>query len=183
MRDSDQIITPCADESYCCGANNNTCCDRGDGIWIRDGRPTTVNPNAAVPPTSSAISSDSTIPATQGFIPSPPEPQGLTGAAIAGIVIGCLLGLGILGLAFWYFARRKRQGIYTGGQYNPTDGKAALDQHIYSKEKRRANYDAQELHGTYPVVHEMHAGAPPVPELHGAGRPELAGSSARREMN
>ncbi|KAL8788623.1 MAG: hypothetical protein Q9195_007218 [Heterodermia aff. obscurata] len=93
---TDQIVTPCSDQSYCCGINNTTCCDKGDGVWIRNGLPTKIPPNSA----------DTS---------SPPGSKGLGGGAIAGIVMGAVLGLALLGLAFWFLAKKKRQGTTAGG--------------------------------------------------------------------
>ena len=34
MTQSDVVITPCGDGSYCCGQNNTSCCNNEEGYWI-----------------------------------------------------------------------------------------------------------------------------------------------------
>ena len=183
MKDNDEIITPCADQSYCCGSNNNECCDQGQGVWIKDGLPTRINPNSTEStqtegPVSEPPNQDTT-PVSPGSTSSPTESQGLTEGAIAGIVIGCLLGLTILALAFWCFARRKRRRTVDGG-HNDARGAQPVPGWEDGKENKKTEYQVAELRGAAPSIHEMDAGPPPMPELHAKERPELAGSTPRK---
>ncbi|KAL8835106.1 MAG: hypothetical protein Q9176_007100 [Flavoplaca citrina] len=185
MKDNDEIITPCADQSYCCGSNNNECCDQGQGVWVKDGLPTRTNPNSTESTQTevaiSGVPNQNTTPVSPGPTPSPTESHGLTGGAIAGIVIGCLLGLMTLGLAFWCFARRKRRRTVEG-RHNDTTGAQPVTGWEDGKEQKRTEYKVAELRGTAPAIHEMDAGAPPMPELHAKERSELAGSTPPRKM-
>ncbi|KAL8875995.1 MAG: hypothetical protein Q9198_005732, partial [Flavoplaca austrocitrina] len=186
MKDNDEIITPCADQSYCCGSNNNECCDQGQGVWVKDGLPTRTNPNSTESTQTevaiSGVPNQNTTPVSPGPTPSPTESHGLTGGAIAGIVIGCLLGLMTLGLAFWCFARRKRRRTVEG-RHNDTTGAQPVTGWEDGKEQKRTEYKVAELRGTAPAIHEMDAGAPPMPELHAKERSELAGSTPPRKMD
>ncbi|KAL8921386.1 MAG: hypothetical protein Q9172_004038 [Xanthocarpia lactea] len=187
MKDNDEIITPCPDESYCCGSDNTACCNRGDGVWIRDGLPTKINPNSTQKASDAASTTAAAAISGVGAAttaPAPPDDtspvsrsRGLAGGAIAGMVIGCLLGVAILGLAFWYLAKRKRQQCNTGDKIPLDDGAYGTE-----KEKGKARYSVGELHGCARPIHEMHASTPPMPELDASERRELAGSLPSREM-
>lgn len=41
------MVTEWTDKSICCGHENKKCCANGQGVWIKDGDATTVNPFAA----------------------------------------------------------------------------------------------------------------------------------------
>ncbi|KAL8801472.1 MAG: hypothetical protein Q9182_004439 [Xanthomendoza sp. 2 TL-2023] len=113
LKDVDVLVTQCPNKSYCCGDNNSACCDRGDGVWIRDGLPTKTNPNATqtgVPDTTSGAATTITAPAARPDVTPPPRKSGsLSGGAIAGIVVGSMLVVAALGLMLWFFAKRKRR--------------------------------------------------------------------------
>ena len=44
---TDIKVTECPDKSICCGWDNTTCCSKREGVWIKDGLGTTVDPSAA----------------------------------------------------------------------------------------------------------------------------------------
>lgn len=44
---TDVKVTECPDKSICCGWDNTTCCSKREGVWIKDGLGTTVDPAAA----------------------------------------------------------------------------------------------------------------------------------------
>lgn len=104
------IITACDDGSYCCGfkEDGSNCCSQGKGVWMVDGKETTVNPNA----TASASTSPSSTPAA---LSGNTEPDTVTGApsrknntaAILGGVVGGVAGLALIaGLLWWLFRYR-----------------------------------------------------------------------------
>ncbi|KAF6821433.1 hypothetical protein CMUS01_11388 [Colletotrichum musicola] len=73
------FLTPCNDgtATYCCGDSNTACCGTDDAVEL---------------------------------IPQPVAaagPDGPSGGTIAGVVIGCLAGLGLLGAAFSFWSRRR----------------------------------------------------------------------------
>ncbi|KAL8846924.1 MAG: hypothetical protein Q9221_008012 [Calogaya cf. arnoldii] len=115
----DSTITQCQDGSYCCDHKNTTCCDRGDGVWIKDGEPTTINPDTPQTTPDSPILSSATAPAAllpAPVVPPSPGPATLSKGAIAGITIAAVGWLLILALALWFFIlrrKRQRQGLET----------------------------------------------------------------------
>ncbi|KAL8885102.1 MAG: hypothetical protein Q9215_006987 [Flavoplaca cf. flavocitrina] len=96
---------------------NTTCCTRGDGVWLTDGQPTTINPNSTQSTTSSTTPTNTAPPvvAQPASIPPPtPEHPSISATMIAGIVIGAVGALVILALAIFLFLlrrRRRRRGI------------------------------------------------------------------------
>ncbi|KAI4114507.1 MAG: hypothetical protein LQ345_004724 [Seirophora villosa] len=186
MRDTDMVVTPCPDNSYCCGEQNTTCCDQGDGVWIRDGSPTRINPDAtqagpepdpATATTTAPVSDEAittTTPAAPEVTQSPPQSTGLKGGAIAGIVIGSILGVAMLGLAFWYFGRRKSRHAKNDTQQH-SDDKIPLDEGASAT--GRVGDTEKDFHiGDTPAL-ELPARGPRIPELHANDRGELAGST------
>ncbi|KAF6836219.1 hypothetical protein CMUS01_05476 [Colletotrichum musicola] len=106
------FLTPCNDgtATYCCGDSNTTCCgtDKAFSISVYG----SIDPSPSQTPAAAA------------------EPDGLSGGAIAGVVIGCLAGLALIGAAF-YFWRRRRHRNKTKGADAPDEpgmgGKQELD--------------------------------------------------------
>ncbi|KAL8992966.1 MAG: hypothetical protein Q9169_006698 [Polycauliona sp. 2 TL-2023] len=111
--DKDILITQCSDLSYCCGDKNATCCEQGDGIWLRDGEPTIINPNATQATTNAATLASAIPPATVSPIPisSPPtkSTSGLTPSTIAGIAVGTVAGATIVAVGIWFFLHQRRK--------------------------------------------------------------------------
>ena len=108
-RDVDNRIAQCPDQSYCCDHRNTTCCQQGNGVWIEDGQPTTIKPNAAQATTVLTTPISETAPADlpPPPVPSPPtQSAGLAGGAIAGIVVGAIAGTIIPALAVWLYILR-----------------------------------------------------------------------------
>ncbi|KAL8916486.1 MAG: hypothetical protein Q9208_008489 [Pyrenodesmia sp. 3 TL-2023] len=111
-RDVDNRITQCPDQSYCCDDRNITCCVQGNGVWIDNGQPTTINPNATQATTVSTTPISTTTPAGLPPPPVPPPPSrfaGLPGGAIAGIAAGAIAGTIIPALAIWLCILRPRK--------------------------------------------------------------------------
>lgn len=99
-------LTVCDDGSLCCGiqTNGSTCCIEGKGVWMVEGKETSVNPNATVATSTTAL------PASTSSAASPPQPssQQSNVGAIAGGVVGGVLGLAVIGGAiYWLFHPRK----------------------------------------------------------------------------
>jgi hypothetical protein len=87
---ADVIITVCGDGSYCCGQNNETCCQEGGGFWVSDN---TVYPYSSSPFTSSSTSSST---ATGNPLPTCKNSTCITGGSNAkNIALGVGLGIGI----------------------------------------------------------------------------------------
>lgn len=87
----DVAITQCAGEKYCCGYQNSTCCQRGDGISIPDVSNATSSSNTTN--TSSTSHSDG----------------GLSTKAAIGVAVACsVVGSLVVGLLLWYLLRRRR---------------------------------------------------------------------------
>ncbi|KAL8921754.1 MAG: hypothetical protein Q9172_003837 [Xanthocarpia lactea] len=106
-RDVDNRITQCPDQSYCCDYRNTTCCQQGNGVWIENGQPTTIKPNATQATTVSTTPISATAPADRP--PPPPQSTGLAGGAIAGIAVGAIAGTIIPALAIWLYILRPRR--------------------------------------------------------------------------
>lgn len=113
-------VTLCPDESLCCGAENNSCCENHDGVWIRNGEISKVNPvSSSWSTASSATSSLSTLslvssstnptlsssvsPAQSGLISASNDIGAIVGGVVGG-VIGILLSVG----AAWFISRRRK---------------------------------------------------------------------------
>ncbi|KAL8691877.1 MAG: hypothetical protein Q9224_004078 [Gallowayella concinna] len=113
LEDVDVLITQCPNKSYCCGDSNIACCDRGDGVWIRNGLPTRTDPNATQTEVETTTSDAATMTpaaaARPNVTPPPQKSSALNGGAIAGIVVGSMLVVVVLGFVLWFFARRKRR--------------------------------------------------------------------------
>ncbi|KAL8668527.1 MAG: hypothetical protein Q9168_006847 [Polycauliona sp. 1 TL-2023] len=138
--DLDMLITECSDLSYCCGDKNTTCCDQGNGVWLKDGEPTTINPNSTRTTTDAAtLASTTASDAVQTVTVSSPHSKstnGLGKPAIAGIAVGAVAGAAILALSIWLFLhqrKRRRRGDVTPSNaapefmyanQSPTDTKA-----------------------------------------------------------
>ncbi|KAL8861908.1 MAG: hypothetical protein Q9178_001777 [Gyalolechia marmorata] len=106
-RDVDNRITECPDQSYCCDYRNTTCCQQGNGVWIENGQPTTIKPNATQATTVLTTPISTTAPADRP--PPPPQSTGLAGGAIAGIAVGAIAGTIISALAIWLCILRPRK--------------------------------------------------------------------------
>ncbi|KAI4227356.1 MAG: hypothetical protein LQ349_006719 [Xanthoria aureola] len=187
-RDSDSTITQCPDLSYCCGDKNTTCCEQGHGVWMKDGEPTTINPNATQPTSTSAILASATSPATSlpTPVPSPPpKPPALSKGAIAGIAVGAVGWVVILAIALYSFIlrrKRRRRGMQTFdtapqpafGRRPPSaemKEKASIDQHPARDDSEKGDLPMYphppERSGT--LRSELSADAPPA-ELAGEDR-------------
>ncbi|KAL8685073.1 MAG: hypothetical protein Q9218_007991, partial [Villophora microphyllina] len=126
------ILTICDDNSYCCGYQNNDCCNEGAGIKIdpKNGRILAkgqiTSSVAAASSTSKTSTLSSTGSATAGpvttspTLPSPtstPSSSGLSSGAKAGIAIGCIAGAALVaGLLFLLFRERRRSRVLKEGQ-------------------------------------------------------------------
>ncbi|KAL8846617.1 MAG: hypothetical protein Q9221_008311 [Calogaya cf. arnoldii] len=113
--DNDEQVTPCSDGSYCCGDGQlgSACCDRGRGVFLKDGTTQAANPSStlvsSIATTTAGLSAGPTT-----NVASSPSPATSTSIAnvnagvIAGIVIGGLAGIVLSVLVIWLlFARRK----------------------------------------------------------------------------
>ena len=111
MKNKNVDVTQCDDGSFCCGIGNNgsTCCSQGKGVWMVDGKETSVNPNK----TSSAAASSSVTPATSAASASVPSKYGTAthhsraGAIAGGVVGGAVALLLLAGLVYWVMRRRR----------------------------------------------------------------------------
>ncbi|KAL8909960.1 MAG: hypothetical protein Q9171_004726 [Xanthocarpia ochracea] len=106
--------------------------ESGNGVWIENGQPTTIKPDATQATTVFATPISATAPAD--LPPPPPQSTGLAGGAIAGIAVGAIAGTIIAALAIWLYIlrprKRRRDNIdakdasYTAPQ--PVDGHGPL---------------------------------------------------------
>ncbi|KAL8812390.1 MAG: hypothetical protein Q9200_001077 [Gallowayella weberi] len=173
LKDVDVLVTQCPDKSYCCGDNNYACCDRGDGVWIRDGLPTKINPNAtqtgASITTSGAATMTTAAAARPDVTPSPRKSGSLSGGAIAGIVVGSMLVVGVLGFVLWFFARGKRRHTTDDRLYC----EAPVKEQVHISEKEGFALSEIDGMGTAPEL------------AHRDEHPELMGSipAQRNEMS
>ncbi|KAL8784137.1 MAG: hypothetical protein Q9195_009161 [Heterodermia aff. obscurata] len=117
----DVELTACDDGSLCCGigTNGSTCCTEGKGVWIVNGKETTVNPNKTASASASAIPASTSATSTTSATPGPSiatesseasiSSKSHTGA-IAGGVIGGVVGLGLIAGAMYWLFRPRRTG-------------------------------------------------------------------------
>ncbi|KAL8897000.1 MAG: hypothetical protein Q9207_007440 [Kuettlingeria erythrocarpa] len=98
----------CTDPTWKSPSCIKLCIDGGNGVWIENGQPTTINLNATQVTTVFTASASETTPAG---LPAPPPPQsaGLAGGAIAGIAVGAIAGTMIPALAIWLCILRPRK--------------------------------------------------------------------------
>lgn len=123
MSSGDQMVTPCADGSCCCGQNATDCCNSNKGVWIVNGTTTNIDPASATYSSatkSSSISSSSSSTTSTATITNAPDttatptsptstPKDHTGV-IAGGVIGGLAVLALAAGAAYYILKQKRRG-------------------------------------------------------------------------
>lgn len=118
----DVRVTQCPDMSICCGEANITCCAKGEGVWIKDGDATRVNPFAvnssystiittrsrSIHPTSNSMSPTCLTPTSdplQLTTTSLPQSElNQSSGQIVGVSFGsaCVIMILIVGL-IWYF--------------------------------------------------------------------------------
>lgn len=180
-RDSDSTITQCPDLSYCCGDKNTICCKQGNGVWIKDGEPTTINPNTTQTISGSAILVTATAPAALLPTPVPPppsEPAALSKGAIAGIAIGAVGWVVILALALLFFIlrrKRRRRGLETFD---------TAPQSVIGDRSSAAMKEKDSIH-QHPA-HDNEKGDPPMyphaPERSGTLRSELSSDAPPAEL-
>ncbi|CZR66647.1 uncharacterized protein PAC_16548 [Phialocephala subalpina] len=132
----DVEITACDDGSYCCGQNNATCCDAGEGLFIVNNqvsltKSTSSSSSSSSTSTSSSSSSTNlpssssssttsttTLPATVSTVtnssspsPSPSSTNsGLSTGAKAGIAVGAVLGALAIAGAVLFLRKKKKAG-------------------------------------------------------------------------
>ena len=112
----DVELTACDDGSLCCGigTNGSTCCTEGKGVWMVNGKETTLNPNAtasasasSIPASTSATSAPSTPSIAASTESSKPSSSKSHTGAIAGGVVGGVVGLVLVaGAMYWLFRPR-----------------------------------------------------------------------------
>lgn len=119
--DNDVQITVCGDGSYCCGSGGQatSCCNTGNGVFMKNGSETNVNPsatsssNSSGPDENTGSNGQTTIIQTATSMPDLPSPIPISGsqtnntAAIAGSVVGGVIGLALIIGLCWCFAHRR----------------------------------------------------------------------------
>ncbi|KAF5487489.1 hypothetical protein CGCS363_v013707 [Colletotrichum siamense] len=129
---TDMTVTECADESYCCGNDQNAkdCCREGKGVRIEDGQVVTTS---SVMPTASAGVGGSA--------------HSNKSAGVIGGAVGGGFGAVVLALAAWFiwYKRRKRNTRARGDAADVTQ-----------------NYVAVSQEGGYPTVVEAPSYYPPI---------------------
>ncbi|EQB52347.1 hypothetical protein CGLO_08031 [Colletotrichum gloeosporioides Cg-14] len=151
---TDIVVTECADESYCCGNDNqrvNDCCEEGKGVRIEDGQ--VVTTSSLMPTASSAGAS--------GSAPSNNQ-AGIIGGAVGGAV-----GAVVLALAAWFIWHKRRK----------SNARARGDAADLTQ-----NYVAVSQEGGYPTVVEAPSYYPPA-EMPGEGHPVELGSESVRSTS
>ena len=129
--DYSERLTICPDDgSYCCGKENIDCCTKHQGLWIRNGEISNVNPSTD---SSSTASSTAFSTSTLSLISSPTNPtsgsstspahSGSTSStspaqsdstsssnnigAIVGGVVGGIVGITLSAAVAWFISRRR----------------------------------------------------------------------------
>ncbi|KAL8830176.1 MAG: hypothetical protein Q9170_005862 [Blastenia crenularia] len=140
FRAAGTILTQCDDGSYCCGLDQTACCDDGQGVTINhsngqiaiSGQITKSVAAATSAPSSSATDSTSNTRAsttissaaaggvaTSPTLPSPTatsSDSSLSGGAKAGIAIGAVAGVALVGgLLYLLFRERRKRRALQGG--------------------------------------------------------------------
>ena len=112
-------LTTCDDGSLCCGigSNGSTCCTEGKGVWMVNGKETTLNPNAtasasasALPASTSSTSTSTTSAPSIATESSKSSPSKNHTGAIAGGVVGGVVGLALVAGAMYWLFRPRRMG-------------------------------------------------------------------------
>ena len=150
---TEQFVKQCDDGSWCCEAQTpplndqnvlnstmqnqvNACCSQGKGVFINNGKVTSVNPNATAT-SASATTAATQPPVSPTTSPPPPPPHHSDAGAIAGGVVGGVAGLVLIVAATLYCRRMKRnpdsmpedsfgRGIRGGGGLHEKDGNGTL---------------------------------------------------------
>lgn len=120
-KDTDVRVTECPDKSICCGWYNTTCCNKKEGVWIKDGFATTVDPSVArylanetsisspIHPTSNSLSPTS-LTSLPSPLPlesnSPPQSKpGVSRGQAVGVGIGSACGTAIILISLYGLRR------------------------------------------------------------------------------
>lgn len=138
---SDVQVTDCNDGSYCCGADNTTCCSRGDGIRIASilaaplsasstSSATTMTTGLTTASTSRAFPTTPTIPGVVTGAPKRQDSSGLSTSGTIGVAVGCsVVGIMIAGALVWVFLIRKRSSSKSSPErisVHEIDGKSPM---------------------------------------------------------
>ena len=122
MNSTDRLVKQCANGSFCCAEQNNTCCDDGDGLWIDTSNYQLKNFNPALVNNTS----NATIPS---------DTPAIVGGAVGGVA-GLLLVLGIA----WFLWRRRRSARKSG---EAEDG-AKLQETVFTNPGERVEMDGND---------------------------------------
>ena len=152
---------------------------------MKDGEPTTINPNATQTTSTSAILASATSPATSlpTPVPSPPpKPPVLSKGAIAGIAVGAVGWVVILAIALYSFILRRKRRRRRGMQTFDTGPQSAFGDRPPSAEmKEKASIDQQ-----HPARDDSEKGDLPMyphpPERSGTMRSELSADIPPAEL-
>lgn len=119
------MLTECSDKSICCGHMNTTCCAKGEGVWIKDGETTKMNPYLAkslsatfittilssIQPTSNLLyptsSTSISNPPQATLATSPHSKGGQSSGKVVGGCIGGACGMILIAGLIWYIRSRR----------------------------------------------------------------------------
>lgn len=150
-------MMPCDDTAnstrWCCG-DNKDCCAGDVGVetlaqtFLGDFASATLSPSSsATTAISSNIASSSPSSSSSSISSASERPSTLSGGAIAGIVVGAVAGLALIGTAWFFFASRRKSANQTPPLY-VEEG--------YPNETPKESY-AYEADGSQPQVSEVPA--------------------------
>ncbi|XP_014557578.1 hypothetical protein COCVIDRAFT_15168 [Bipolaris victoriae FI3] len=160
---SNVLMTPCDDTAnstkWCCGETKD-CCAGDIGIetlaqtFLGTIATSTSTISSSALSSSTSSSSASTSPLSETTAPNHSDGSvSLSAGAIAGIVIGAVAGIALIGAAWFLIARRRRVADSSLDKHQ-TSGPSEMQTHYYAHEAGSPEPKVSELSGTNPTSHD-----------------------------